>query len=94
MTHDIDEAIFLSDRIQAMTAPPGTLKSALPVFITLRTELLALQRDESMRAVDPEIDGTQLSVSRTDDPECRTIRDVRSCCVLRGKTWLNNKPNP
>lgn len=33
VTHDIDEAIFLSDRIYVMTARPGTIKAELDVSI-------------------------------------------------------------
>lgn len=74
VTHDIDEAIFLSDRIYVMTARPGSLKAVLPVrlprprsfectvspeFVALRNELLALLREESVKAMGPEIDWTQ-----------------------------------
>nr|WP_260681954.1 ABC transporter ATP-binding protein [Alkalicoccobacillus porphyridii] len=33
VTHDIDEAIYLSDEIYIMTARPGTVKSRLPVHL-------------------------------------------------------------
>ncbi len=62
ITHDVEEAIFLSDRIYVLTARPGTVKevkwvplprprtlkmvTSLP-FITLKAELLELVRKES-----------------------------------------------
>ena len=70
VTHDIDEAIFLSDRVYVMTARPGTIKAeiAIPLarprdatvamsleFLTLRQHLMMLIREESLRAMGGEI---------------------------------------
>ena len=54
VTHDIDEAIYMSDRIVIMTARPGTIDRIIPVtldrprdrssseFLQLRGEILEL----------------------------------------------------
>ena len=70
VTHDIDEAIFLSDRIYVMTARPGTIKAEVIVplarprdaqlmlsadFLALRGELAALIREESLKAMGGEL---------------------------------------
>ncbi len=70
VTHDIDEAIFLSDRIYVMTARPGTIKAEVTVplarprdaqvmlsadFLALRGELAALIREESLKAMGGEL---------------------------------------
>lgn len=71
VTHDIDEAIFLSDRIYVMTARPGTIKAEVLVqlprprtaetlhsaeFLALRGHLMSLIREESLKAMSTEHD--------------------------------------
>jgi NitT/TauT family transport system ATP-binding protein len=70
VTHDIDEAIFLSDRVYCMTARPGTIKAEIIVplerprqqammmsseFLQLRRGLMSLIREESLKAMGGEI---------------------------------------
>ncbi|WP_315837190.1 ABC transporter ATP-binding protein [Bradyrhizobium prioriisuperbiae] len=70
VTHDIDEAIFLSDRVYCMTARPGAIKAeiAIPLerprqqsmmmsseFLALRRGLMSLIREESLKAMGGEI---------------------------------------
>ena len=70
VTHDIDEAIFLSDRVYCMSARPGSIKSEIPIrlerprqqsmimsseFLTLRRALMSLIREESVKAMGGEI---------------------------------------
>jgi NitT/TauT family transport system ATP-binding protein len=75
VTHDIDEAIFLSDRVYCMTARPGTIKAeiAIPLerprqqammmsseFLALRRGLMSLIREESLKAIGGEINDVAL----------------------------------
>lgn len=67
VTHDVDEAIFLADRILIMSTSPGSVIADLPVnlarprdadlatskdFVELKRECLALIRKESLKAFD------------------------------------------
>lgn len=79
VTHDIDEAIFLSDRIYVMTARPGAIKAEIvvqlprprtaetlysPEFLALRGQLMSLIREESLKAMSTEHDPETASHGR------------------------------
>src|SRR5260370_40204861 len=75
VTHDIDEAIFLSDRGYCMTARPGTIKAEITIplerprqqtmmmsseFLGLRRGLMSLIREESIKAMGGELNDLAL----------------------------------
>ena len=75
VTHDIDEAIFLSDRVYCMTARPGTIKAEITIplerprqqsmmmsseFLGLRRGLMSLIREESIKAMGGELNDLAL----------------------------------
>jgi NitT/TauT family transport system ATP-binding protein len=66
ITHDIDEAILLGDRVHVMTARPGRIREIVPIdiarprstevltssrFATLKRHIMALVHEEALRAM-------------------------------------------
>src|SRR6202045_3018716 len=90
VTHDIDEAIFLSDRVYCMTARPGSIKAEIPIplerqrqqsmmmfseFLALRRGLMSRIREESIKAMGGEI--TDLGMQGLSiELQCASLADV------------------
>ncbi|MHB1186456.1 ABC transporter ATP-binding protein [Thiobacillus sp.] len=70
ITHDIDESIFLSDRVYVMTARPGLIKAEIPIplprprtpdmasspeYLTIKHKLRNLISEESLKAMGGEL---------------------------------------
>ncbi len=70
VTHDVEEAIFLSDRVFVMTARPGKIKAEIEIplerprnyemksseaFINLKKQALALIREEAIKATQSKV---------------------------------------
>lgn len=52
VTHQIDEAVYLADRVVVMTSRPGQIKAILPVTIPRPRELSVKRRPEFLEIVD------------------------------------------
>jgi NitT/TauT family transport system ATP-binding protein len=69
VTHSIDEAIFLSDRVAVMTAGPGRIKSVIPIG-------LERPRAASLRT-SPEFSGYRHKIWQLLQTESDMVKDIR-----------------
>lgn len=56
VTHDIEEAVFLSSKIYVLTSRPGTVKKEVPVFLPYNREL-SLKDTEQFIKIRKEVNG-------------------------------------
>jgi len=54
VTHDIDEALFLADKVYVMSARPGTIQSVVPVPIP-RPRAIEVTTTDTFNAMKREI---------------------------------------
>src|SRR5437868_9401046 len=52
VTHQIDEAVYLADRVVVMTSRPGQIKAVLPVDIPRPRDLSVERRPDFLELVD------------------------------------------
>jgi NitT/TauT family transport system ATP-binding protein len=76
ITHQIDEAIYLSDRVVVFSGRPGTVKEIIPVEIE-RPRKLRLKREARFHAIEDRI-WTLIE----DDVKGRVVADRRAAGSL------------
>lgn len=91
VTHDVDEAVFISDRVVVMTNRPGRVKEevlvdlprprafevqATPEFLALRSRVLASIREESLRSAGAMFSGDEREGGGSGPPKVSELRHV------------------
>jgi NitT/TauT family transport system ATP-binding protein len=74
ITHSVDEAVYLGDRIMVMTAQPGRVKSLVRVGLPRPRSIIDLQRTPEFGALVHDIwSGLRDEVQRARDQEHRDV---------------------